>query len=215
MKDGGNINHILLKMSLILHNFAYRLSSRFAVKAEGGLHPKHRLMNYHQFFIDNIEEGDRVLDIGCGNGALAFDVAKKARKVTAIDMNDQNITTARKRYPAQNIEYLSGDAAEHTFPERFDVIILSNVLEHINNRAEFLSKMKKTAPKMLIRVPMINRDWITPYKKEIGVEWRLDNTHFTEYTQDSFNEEMNHAGIIVKQYEIMWGEMYAVASVEA
>jgi len=66
---------ILAKIALRLHNFSYRLSTGFAIKTEGGLHPKHRIMNYHKFFVDNVSPGDTVLDIGCGNGALAFDLA--------------------------------------------------------------------------------------------------------------------------------------------
>lgn len=38
---------------------------------------------------------------------------------------------------------------------------------------------------------MFNRNWITPYKKEMGVEWRLDETHQIEYTKESFYEEMD------------------------
>jgi len=67
---------------------------------------------------------------------------------------------------------------------------LSNILEHIENRVKFLNKIKNLAPKILIRVPMINRDWITLYKKELGVEWRLDKTHYIEYTLESFEKEL-------------------------
>jgi len=58
---------ILAKIALRLHNFSYKLATKFAIKTEDGLHPKHRLMNYHQFFIDNVSPEDRVLDIGLEN----------------------------------------------------------------------------------------------------------------------------------------------------
>ena len=35
-----------------------------------GIHPKHYLTNYHLFFIERINEQDRILDIGCGYGAV-------------------------------------------------------------------------------------------------------------------------------------------------
>jgi cytidyltransferase-like protein len=41
---------------------------------------------------------------------------------------------------------------------------------------------------LLIRVPMIDRDWITVYKRELGIEYRLDNTHFIEYTFKEFQD---------------------------
>ena len=79
-----NLYKALAKFTLKLHNLSYKLSARFAVKAENGLHPKYRLMNYHQFFVDNVNEGDNVLDIGCGNGALTFDLAKKPKKLLGL-----------------------------------------------------------------------------------------------------------------------------------
>ena len=205
-----NLYKYLVKLFLKLHNFSYKLSSIFAIKAEGGLHPKHRLMNYHRFFLDNILEGDIVLDIGCGNGALAYDLAKKANKVVGIDLSPQNIELARQKYQSSNVEYRVGDATKDLPNEKFNVVVLSNVLEHIKNRVKFLQKIKKLAPKILIRVPMINRDWITLYKKELGVEYRLDNTHFIEYTLEGFKKELQKAGLTLNNYSIQFGEIWAV-----
>ena len=204
------IYRIITKTILRLHNFCYRLTSVFCKKTEQGLHPKHRLMNYHKFFIDNINSGDTVLDLGCGNGALSFDIAKKAIKVVGIDLNERNIEFAKERFSAPNLEYIIGDARENLPDRRFDAIILSNVLEHIEDRVEFLKKIKKIAPKILIRVPMINRDWITLYKKELGVEWRLDKTHDIEYTLESFKNELNQADLFIKKHSIQFGEIWAV-----
>ena len=121
------IYKILTKFALKLHDFSYKLASRLAIKVEGSLHPKHRLMNYHKFFVDNIEARDTVLDIGGRNGALAYDVAKKAKKVVGIDLNKENIKIAKENYSAPNIEYLVGDATKDLPSQKFDVIILSNV----------------------------------------------------------------------------------------
>ena len=100
-------------------------------------------MNYHKFFVDNIDENDLVLDIGCGNGALSYDIAKKAKKVVGIDLNEKNISFAKERYSKENIEW--GDALKDLPDERFDVIIMSNVLEHIENRVEFLRRLREKA----------------------------------------------------------------------
>lgn len=205
------IYKIIVKIILKLHNFSYRLTSIFSKKAEQGLHPKHRLMNYHKFFVDNINSGDMVLDIGCGNGALTYDLAKKAKKVIGIDLNKKNIKIAEEKYFAPNIKYIIGDATENLTDKRFDVIILSNVLEHIENRIEFFKKIEKMAPKILIRVPMINRDWIVLYKKELGVEWRSDKTHYIEYTLESFKDELNQVSLNLSNYSIQFGEIWAVA----
>lgn len=201
----------VLKIVLMSHSFAYRLAGYLTQKVEkNGLHPKHRLMNYHKFFVDNVGENNTVLDIGCGNGALTYDIAKKAKKVVGIDLKEQNISIAKRKFSRENMEYVHGDALTDLPNKRFDVIILSNVLEHIDKRTKFLTSLKKLAHKFLIRVPMLNRSWIDIYKKELGLEYRLDNTHFIEYTFESFKEELDKAGLHILDYSIQFGEIWTV-----
>lgn len=180
-----------------------------------GLHPKHRLMKYHAWFSSRIEKGWDVMDIGCGNGALAFDIKPFCRSVTGIDISRENIDRARERFSREGISYMCADALTCQFERPYDAIILSNVLEHIEGRVEFLKRIyanqnKERPPVLLIRVPMINRDWITLYKKEMGVEWRLDDTHFTEYTLAQLVSELEQAGLVMESHEIMFGECYGV-----
>ena len=200
----------LIKLALRLHNFSYKLCSKLAIKAEKGLHPKHRLMAYHQFFVNNITANDSLLDIGCGNGALAYDLAQKSKKVLGIDISGKNIDKAKFACKRDNLRFITGNATVYDFPEQFDVIVLSNVLEHIENRVEFLTKIKGLAPKILIRVPMLNRDWITLYKKELGIEYRLDASHFTEYTAQTLKQELRQAGLALIDYSVQFGEIWGV-----
>ena len=62
-----------------------------------GGHPKHRLTGYHEFFTRNIKRGESIVDIGCGMGTVAFDVALAgAGFVLGIDMNRNSIDVAIK-----------------------------------------------------------------------------------------------------------------------
>ena len=196
----GRLVLFVLKIVLRAHSFTYALAGLFAVKASrDGLHPKHRIMNYHKFFVDNIDENDTVLDIGCGNGALTYDVANKAKRLVGIDFNSENISIAKKRYSRENVKYICGNALTDLPKEKFDAIILSNVLKEI-------------APRFLIRVPMLNRSWIDLYKKELGLEYRLDKSHFIEYTFEGFKEELGKAGLAVLDCIIQFGEIWVVAN---
>ncbi|MBS3172954.1 class I SAM-dependent methyltransferase [Candidatus Woesearchaeota archaeon] len=167
-------------------------------------------MNYHDFFINNIRKDSTVLDIGCGIGAVAFDISKKASKVVAVDLDKNNLKIAREKFSANNIEYIYADATKYNFKDKFDYIIISNVLEHIKNKISFLKKIKLLAPEILIRVPMINRDWLTLYKKEKGLPYFLDNTHFIEYDEETFKKEMKRVDLQIKSYSVQFGEIWAV-----
>jgi len=201
---------ICIKSFIRIHDISYRIIDELVILKNNNIHPKHRLMNYHDFFINNIRKDSTVLDIGCGIGAVAFDISKKASKVVAVDLDKNNLKIAREKFSANNIEYIYADATKYNFKDKFDYIIISNVLEHIKNKISFLKKIKLLAPEILIRVPMINRDWLTLYKKEKGLPYFLDNTHFIEYDEETFKKEMKRVDLQIKSYSVQFGEIWAV-----
>lgn len=190
----------------------YPLHGRAAVAYGHGIHTKHRHTRYHDFFIRHIGQGDRVLDVGCGMGALAFDVAEQSNaRVVGIDLNRRSIQQAMSQFAHPRVEYHCGDALRDLPEEAFDVVILSNVLEHIEHRPEFLRQLCTTVKprSLLIRVPLYERDWRVPLKEELGIDYRLDRTHYTEYSQESFVAEMKAAGLHPTYMEIRWGEVWS------
>jgi len=199
----------LIRYILKFHNLFYGLAGLISQKLEPDkLHPKHRILDYHKWFIDNIRPEWSVLDMGCGNGALTAAISRHCRKALGVDISKKNISQAEKR---SNAEFICADVREFPFDKSFDAIILSNVLEHIEDRTEFLKKLSKISSRLLIRVPMLKRDWITLYKKELGVEYRLDKTHFIEYTLEDLIKELKMAGFELEYYRIKYGEIYGVA----
>lgn len=198
----------LMRYILKFHNLFYGLSGYLSQFLEpGGVHPKHRLTDYHRWFVGHIDPEWSVLDVGCGNGALTSDLAKHCKRVVGIDISSLNIARAKK---AARADFVCADVTNYNFNGKFDCIVLSNVLEHINKRVLFLQKLKDHSARFLIRVPMLDRDWITLYKKEFEVEYRLDPTHCVEYTLDDFKKEMSDAGLKIESYRICYGEIYAV-----
>jgi SAM-dependent methyltransferase len=203
--------HHFVNFLLRLHNKVYVLLGMFTKDLEpDGLHPKHRIVKYNQFFIDQVTSLDVVLDIGCGKGSLARALAPHVKHIVAIEMEANVIQQARSRTKEGLIEFVHGDACSYDFGRTFDVIVMSNVLEHIEKREEFLRKVSRLAPRFLIRVPLLDRDWVTPYKKERGIEYRLSKTHFTEYTKKQFHQEIQSAGLCVESLTIQFGEIWAV-----
>ncbi len=204
------LSFLILKSLIQIHTFIGKVIDVIAIKLNNDLHPKHHLMRYYEFFTDHIEPDSIVLDIGCGNGFVASQVAKKARKVTGIDTDETHIALAKKHHHPKNVEFILGDATIYTFENQYDAIILSNVLEHIENRIPFLKSIQKLSTTLLIRVPMLDRDWLPLYKKSLGMFYFCDSTHFTEYTLQSFQEEINAAGLSIESHTIRFGEIWAV-----
>ncbi len=203
-----------LKFLFHLEKAIYSLQGQQAILYGRGIHTKHKHTQYHKFFTDNIKEGELVLDIGCGNGALTFDLAQKTNHglVYGIDLVAGNIDQAQKNFKRKNITYLWGDALKDLPDKKFDTIVMSNVLEHLEKRVEFLRQIKKNyqPKKIILRVPLFERDWRVPLQEELGLDYRLDQTHFIEYKQAEFWAEMQAAGLKPLITKIVWGEIWTV-----
>lgn len=207
--------HYLLRRAIARHNALYREISSLAIQIEGGLHPKHGILKYREYFLEHILPTDRVLDLGCGNGRVTFGVAEKATEVVGIDFNVDGIRKAREQYQRENLRFVEGDALTYDFDGRFDKVILSNVLEHIEKRVEFLQDLHKLTDVILLRVPLITRGWLPVFKRDIGLEYRLDLTHFTEYTMPELHEELANSGWRLGDHTIQFGELWGIVEAAA
>lgn len=210
---------MLIRPLLWMHSLCGRFIDIFAIALENGVHPKHRITYYKEWFLQNIEPGWVVIDIGSNNGLMPYLLSKKAAFIYGIEIKKDLVREARESNSRPNIEYICADATGFDYSEcrPVDCIILSNVLEHIDNRSAFLKAILKNVPwkahaskKLLFRVPMISRDWLVLYKKEHGLKYKSDNSHFIEYTLESFRDDLSAAGINIVSYSINFGEIYAV-----
>ena len=75
-----------------------------------------RLGKAYDRLTSHIRKGQKILDLGCGTGALTIRAAQKAAKVKGIDINSQMLEIAQKRAAeanlAQNVELCEMGVAE-------------------------------------------------------------------------------------------------------
>ncbi len=202
----------LLKFFLKLDNWVYGCISKLVVRLHNGIHPKHHIIRYEDWFLEQIGPQDCVLDIGSHDGTMCLVLAQKAMKVLGIEIEEPKYRKAIKQNTANNVKFVLGDATSLKLEERFNIVTLSNVLEHVDKRVEFLKRIliQHRPEKVLIRVPLITREWLSVYKKSVGIDYRLDPTHFTEYTEEELRSEISAAGLNIKSFEIKFGEAFLV-----
>jgi len=211
--DMNKIKDLPLKELLKLDNELYKAISAAAVKWGKGTHPKHRVTNYHKFFTDRVTGMLSVLDLGSGRGDVTYDISKTTKgNVVGIEINPNNLKYARSTYKNKNLKFICGDITKNIPERHFDIVVMSNVLEHLPKRAKLLKGIVKTVTpdQILFRIPHFEREWMVPVKKELGVDYMLDRTHYIEYTHKEFEDEMHDAELTILEKVVNWGEIWAV-----
>ena len=111
----------------------------------------------------NVLNGLKCLDIGCGGGILSEPMSRLGAIVTGIDASEMAIQSAiaHSRKSRLDIDFKcmsTGDLIKSSLDNQFDIIIASEVIEHVSNRALFLSDIAKLCkPGGLVVFTTINK----------------------------------------------------------
>ncbi|MFT5350889.1 MAG: ubiquinone/menaquinone biosynthesis C-methylase UbiE [Planctomycetota bacterium] len=84
-------------------------------------------------WIHSMDTGKSVLEIGCGVGLDSYEIARRGLMVTAVDLTDVAIQTARKRFQDNGLEgeFRTANAEKLPFPDNhFDYVYSFGVLHH-------------------------------------------------------------------------------------
>jgi 2-polyprenyl-3-methyl-5-hydroxy-6-metoxy-1,4-benzoquinol methylase len=82
-----------------------------------------------------------VLDIGCAQGTIAIELGKLGYAVIGNDIRDYYIEYARMLDDGAKVQFVCSNFLELDAPHRFDVVILTEVIEHIVDHKSFLRKI--------------------------------------------------------------------------
>jgi len=96
------------------------------------------------FFLEYIQEGNKVLDLGCGNGRF-FGFLKEQSLVVdyiGVDFSSELLKIAKRRYPKQ--DFLEQDITRLDINKRFDCVVCIATLHHLPNK-----RQRETALKMI------------------------------------------------------------------
>ena len=126
----------------------------------------------------------KILDIGCGGGLISEEVSKLGADVTGIDFVKENIKVAKMHAKKNNlnINYIVKDFEKEKITSKFDVIIIFEVLEHLNDWESFLKKIRLNLKKNgILIISTINKNLISKFFTldiaENFLKWIPVNTH--------------------------------------
>lgn len=97
-------------------------------------------------FAKNFVADKVVLDAACGEGYGSNLLAKTAKKVYGLDLDEKTVRAAQNKYGNERLNYVAGSIAELPFAENtFDVIVSYETIEHVNGELQekFLEEIER------------------------------------------------------------------------
>ena len=122
--------------------------------------------------------GVRVLDIGCGGGFLANDLAGDGYGVCGIDLSASSLAIARKYDRTRAVHYQRADAYRLPFADAaFEAVCGMDVLEHVEDPGSFIREASRVLkPGGLFFFYTHNRNWLSRILVIHGVSWFVKNS---------------------------------------
>jgi SAM-dependent methyltransferase len=113
-----------------------------------------------EFLISEVRSGDRVLDLGCGDGAFTDLASEAGAQAVGAEVAEAALDRARARHPGLEFLLVPIDGPLPFEDSRFDLVWASEVIEHVADTARWLSEVRRVvAPRgrLLITTPSHGR----------------------------------------------------------
>ena len=157
----------------------------------------------HTMAIDSVRPGANVIDIGCGRGYVAREMARKASHVTGVDQYVPEQSDDPK------VSYYQWNLDRDEFPvdlSEYDQVFLLDIIEHLREPDVFMERLRHAAvrrrPEIVLTTAnvgfFITRFMLMLGHFNYGRKGILDRTHTRLFTFGSLRELFEQAG-----YEVL------------
>ncbi|MDD4957444.1 MAG: glycosyltransferase [Candidatus Omnitrophica bacterium] len=140
---------------------------------------------YHRSLIDfvrkHVAPGSSVLEVGCATGDII--AATEPARGVGIDLSDRMIELAQSKYPDKSIEFISSPIEELGLDEKFDYIIMVDLLDHVYDVANVLRSVHRYCkPTTKLLITTINPWWspVLDFMEKIGAKMPEGPHNFVE-----------------------------------
>ena len=119
-------------------------------------HQRERIQKTLEILRRRVLPTHSILDLGCANGELTCVFGLHANKgsVVGVDISDIALNSAPSRYNVSYVESDITDFLKSCTEDQFDIVVATEVLEHIPNYAEVIRLMRKVGRYILVSVPV-------------------------------------------------------------
>jgi SAM-dependent methyltransferase len=194
----------LLDLEWIFARFAHEASARYFAASE---HPIVR--GTASYVLSQLPPGSSVLDLGCGAGDLGAVIARAGHEVLGVDHQRSLIERGRAQYGGiPNFRLEHGDARDFLRKEgrKFDLLLLSHVLEHLDAPVDFLREFAPHFRYVYLETPDNDAIFLNQFREPAGAKLLYsDPDHVVEFDRDELAKVAKLAGLSVEHSEFRYG----------
>lgn len=160
--------------------------------------------NAHDFLIILTGKGKKVLELGCASGYITKILKERGCNVTGIELDPALAKKAEKfadKIIVGDLEQLNFDSLLN---EKYDVILIGDILEHLKNPLQVLKKLRTVLNNdgfIVCSIPNIAHGSIRLQLLDGQFQYTetglLDKTHLRFYTLNSILSMLNSAGFSI------------------
>ena len=134
-------------------------------------------------------KNQRILEIGCGTGRHTTKLLSQGNQVTGLDLSEGMLAEAKKKISNPNVSFIHADFLNYDFKnmDPFDAIIVSLVIEHIEDLKSFFEK----ANLVLKKEGLLLISEIHPHRTQKGIlaHFKLPGSDEEIHLQSSAHSE--------------------------
>lgn len=138
--------------------------------------------------IENLK-GNSFLEIGCGEGYIIGRIARMNPDARCVGLSNSEIGMREAKIGHPSVEFICKDVYDYVPTEKFDTVILPEVIEHLEDPKKILAKVGQIVNKRII-ITVPNRN-------------KIDNSdHVQIYSKDRLESHIRET-INPKSFEIL------------
>jgi SAM-dependent methyltransferase len=135
-----------------------------------------------------------VLEVGCGSGMMLAGFRRRGWRVLGTERNEEAAEHGRRTL---GLDIVSGDLAQLPQDARFDLIVLFQVLEHVDDPVSVLAECaRRLGPggKVVVNVPNF-ASWQSRFARDRWLHLDVPR-HLVHYTPETLAAALRRAGLV-------------------
>ena len=154
----------------------------------------------------NLEPGMKVLDVGCGLGRHSITAWHHGVFTVGVDLNFQDVQAASNRINewtegncAERLYFAAANGLDLPFADQgFDVVICSEVLEHIEDYRATIAELRRVAKNGGIVAISVPNWWPEKICWMLSADYTMETGHRRIFRKRELKDNMIAAGLVCK-----------------